>query len=187
MVESILHNPEFERDKSDYDVYTFFGEDRYLSNMWELNTPIDTEFGPALTTEHVYQMSKFANEEDRLAVFSAANGKKAKRIADRLEQSGAPLVDNWDDAKNDIMYDLVLRKFILNPDLAEKLLATGEGLIEEGNPWEDRYWGVSPVGSGIGENNLGKIIMRVRKLLGLAEAFNVDPKVILENRNTKHS
>ncbi|MFI4989146.1 MAG: TauD/TfdA family dioxygenase, partial [Alphaproteobacteria bacterium] len=50
-----------------------------------------------------------------------------------------------------------------------KLLATGSGLIEEGNSWGDLYWGIAledkphlGIKAGQGQNRLGKILMQVR-------------------------
>jgi predicted NAD-dependent protein-ADP-ribosyltransferase YbiA (DUF1768 family) len=56
------------------------------------------------------------------------------------------------------MEELVRRKFA-DPELAEKLLATGDEELVEGNTWNDRFWGVC---RGEGRNELGKILMRVR-------------------------
>jgi predicted NAD-dependent protein-ADP-ribosyltransferase YbiA (DUF1768 family) len=42
------------------------------------------------------------------------------------------------------------------------LMQTGERQLIEGNTWGDTYWGVC---DGEGENNLGKLIMQVRKEL----------------------
>ena len=44
----------------------------------------------------------------------------------------------------------------------EKLLATGDEHLEEGNTWGDTTWGTV---NGIGENRLGRILMKVRKEL----------------------
>ena len=57
------------------------------------------------------------------------------------------------------MYEIVLAKFTQNPDLKKKLLATGDEHLEEGNTWGDTIWGTV---DGVGENRLGKILMRVR-------------------------
>jgi predicted NAD-dependent protein-ADP-ribosyltransferase YbiA (DUF1768 family) len=63
------------------------------------------------------------------------------------------------------MEDLVRQKFS-NPALATRLLKTGEAVLEEGNTWGDRFWGVD-ARTGEGENHLGLILMRVRKDLAL--------------------
>ena len=64
------------------------------------------------------------------------------------------------DVKDNIMYFIIRNKFIQNDDLMEKLVATGNAELIEGNWWKDTYWGVC---EGIGENKLGKILMQVRK------------------------
>ena len=53
----------------------------------------------------------------------------------------------------------VREKFKTHPDLAAQLLATDPQELVEGNHWKDTYWGVC---DGIGQNNLGKILMIVR-------------------------
>lgn len=60
------------------------------------------------------------------------------------------------------MYEICKAKFTQNGDLKEKLLATGNDILEEGNTWGDRVWGTV---NGVGENRLGKILMRVREEL----------------------
>lgn len=69
---------------------------------------------------------------------------------------------DWEEVKDKVMYEIVLAKFTQNPDLKEKLLATGDEHLEEGNTWGDTTWGTV---NGIGENRLGIILMKVRKEL----------------------
>jgi hypothetical protein len=58
------------------------------------------------------------------------------------------------------MYNIVKDKFLRNPDIRQRLLYTINDDLVEGNNWNDTYWGVC---NGIGQNKLGKILMRVRK------------------------
>ena len=60
------------------------------------------------------------------------------------------------------METLVREKFSHNKDLKEMLLETGDAIIEEGNDWNDTFWGVC---NGKGENHLGKILMKIREEL----------------------
>ncbi|MCY8564311.1 NADAR family protein [Bacillus sonorensis] len=53
-------------------------------------------------------------------------------------------------------------KFEQNDHLINKLLQTGESILIEGNTWGDKIWGVC---NGVGENKLGKILMKVRNEL----------------------
>lgn len=60
-----------------------------------------------------------------------------------------------------VMLELVQKKF--HPIFMQnRLLATDNAELVEGNYWGDRFWGVC---KGEGENHLGKILMRVRKEL----------------------
>ncbi len=57
------------------------------------------------------------------------------------------------------MLDLLRIKFTI-PTLRERLLATGDQTLIEGNTWGDTYWGVC---RGVGLNNLGTLLMQVRE------------------------
>jgi ribA/ribD-fused uncharacterized protein len=69
---------------------------------------------------------------------------------------------DWEQVKYDIMLDIVRAKFSQNPEIKEKLIATGNTPLEEGNTGGDRIWGTV---NGKGANNLGKILMKVREEL----------------------
>ena len=69
-----------------------------------------------------------------------------------------------EEVKDQIMYEIVLNKFSQNEELREKLIATGDEYLAEGNTWHDTYWGVC---NGKGKNKLGKILMQVREELKL--------------------
>lgn len=70
--------------------------------------------------------------------------------------------------KDGIMEEVVRAKFSQNPQLLEKLIATGDAELVEGNRWHDQYWGFDLI-KGIGENHLGIILMKIRAELGGAE------------------
>ena len=67
----------------------------------------------------------------------------------------------WESSKNQIMLDICRLKFSF-PDLKDKLEATKDAVLEEGNIWNDTYWGIS-LKTGKGRNNLGLILMRIRE------------------------
>ena len=73
-----------------------------------------------------------------------------------------PLRPDWEEVKDDLMYQVCKAKFTQHPDLQEMLLATGNQELQEGNTWGDTYWGVC---KGKGQNKLGKILMRIREEL----------------------
>lgn len=146
-------------------IYEFQEEFRYLSNMWILDNPIETDSGPVPTSEHAYQMAKFSSPEIRAAIAATPSGTAAKKLARKFEQEGAEVSQRWLEHKEEIMQGVVLEKFTRNPGLMDKLVATGSMHIEEGNRWKDTYWGVSPPITGKGENRLGQILMNVRDAL----------------------
>ncbi len=69
---------------------------------------------------------------------------------------------DWEQVKDEIMQQGVLRKFETHADIREILLATGDELIVENSPI-DYYWGCGKDGSG--KNRLGEILMAVREIL----------------------
>lgn len=134
----------------------FFGEYRWLSN-YHLE-PI--EYGGLIypTTEHAYQAQKTKNIEVKkhMITLSCPEVQKFGQIIDK--------VSDWDEEKLKIMMMITLTKFFNNKELETKLLETGDKYLEETNHWGDTYWGVC---DGMGENNLGKILMKVRQVIKL--------------------
>lgn len=66
---------------------------------------------------------------------------------------------DWEAVKVRIMEEIVRAKFTQNTELADKLLATGDAYLEEGNTWDDRIWGTV---NSSGANRLGVILMQIR-------------------------
>ena len=94
---------------------------------------------------------------DGRRAFAELDASDAKKLGRQV-----PLRGDWEEVKDNIMYEICKAKFTQNEDLKEKLLATGNDILEEGNTWGDRVWGTV---NGVGENRLGKILMRVREEL----------------------
>ena len=163
----------------------FRGAYLFLSNFYpwdgrrEMCEPVWMEFDGIKypSAEHAYQAQKYGLGADgeigqalkeriaRMTEYSggknpAARAKKAGRDAMLPWERGV-----WDEQKDDIMYRVVLAKFTQSWSLRRLLMNTSNAHLEEGNWWGDRYWGVSPAGSGRGLNRLGEILMRVREEL----------------------
>lgn len=105
------------------------------------------------STESAYQASKVTGELAK--PFQMMTGKQAKAHVKTLY-----VRKTWQDIKYNVMAQLVFQKFLVHDDLRQKLLDTGDCYIEETNTWNDTYWGVC---NGVGENNLGKILMNTRE------------------------
>jgi ribA/ribD-fused uncharacterized protein len=133
----------------------FQGEFRFLSNFW----PCEVEFDGMLfqSVEHAYQAAKTIKMSERKRIQSCRQPGQAKRLGKTIT-----LRSDWNEIKVTVMATLVTKKF-QDPQLRALLLATGTEEIQEGNTWNDTFWGICPPGSNNGKNILGKILMAVRE------------------------
>lgn len=106
-------------------------------------------------SEAAFQAQKVLDVEEQLP-FTQMSPKEAKRRGRQVK-----LRPDWEDVKDGIMEEIVRAKFSQNVNLRDKLLATGDATLIEGNTWNDRYWGVDTK-TGEGQNRLGKILMKIR-------------------------
>ncbi|HEY7089515.1 MAG TPA: NADAR family protein, partial [Tepidisphaeraceae bacterium] len=143
----------------------FQGEYRFLSNFWPADVVYEGITYP--TAEHAYQAAKTLDPEQRKKIAALPTPAEAKAAGRELK-----LRDDWETAKFVVMEDVVRYKFTHHPDLAAKLLDTGDATLEEGNTWNDRIWGVY---HGQGENRLGKILMKVRDELRASPLHSAMP------------
>ena len=135
-------------------INSFRGEYSFLSNFYE--APVEYEGLTYRSSEAAYQAQKCADpkECEAFTTMHPAEAKKAGRTV--------TLRKDWEDVKISVMTGIIRAKFEQNPDLAERLIATKDIYLEEGNNWGDRVWGTV---NGEGANNLGLILMDTRKFL----------------------
>jgi hypothetical protein len=133
----------------------FFGEHRFLSNFWPCTVFYEGDEYPSV--EHAYVAAKTTDREVRKQIQEEPKAGAVKKLGRQIT-----LRTDWEDIKLEVMESLVTQKFTFNTDLREKLLSTGDSELVEGNTWGDTFWGVC---KGEGQNNLGKILMKVRKNL----------------------
>ena len=126
----------------------------FLSNFY--CSPIKYKGLIYLNAEAAFQAQKETCEKDK-EQYTRMNPAQAKLVGRNCN-----LREDWEEIKEQIMYEIVKAKFTQNPNLAKLLLDTGDAYLEEGNWWHDTTWGVC---NGVGENKLGKILMRVREEL----------------------
>lgn len=134
-------------------IYEFRGDYRFLSNFYPCEVEYEGIVYPSV--ENAFQAAKTLNNAERLQFTNVKPG-----IAKRLGRKVA-LRHDWEKVKVDIMKELLRKKFCQEP-FKSKLLATGDRELEEGNRWNDRFWGICPPGSGMGKNILGRLIMEIR-------------------------
>ena len=132
----------------------FEGKYEFLSNYYI--APVTYNGLTFQSNEAAFQAQKTLNEGQRRK-FTRMAPNKAK-----AKGRNVILRSDWEQVKNKIMYEVCYAKFTQNPELKEKLLATRDEELVEGNTWHDTYWGVC---NRRGKNKLGKILMRVREEL----------------------
>jgi len=151
----------------------FRGEYFPFSNMYPLPEWIEADCGLMVpTSEHAYMANRFKDIQIQLAVAAARgletsnaiykDGLAAKKLAHELIDAGEELSSADPIARIALMRRVVRQKIDKNDSIRTLLIGTEQQEIQEGNDWGDTFWGVSPVGSGSGQNNLGKIYMGIR-------------------------
>lgn len=139
-------------------ITSFTGEYRFLSNFYPAR--VSAVCGLVLqmvpTVEHAYQASKAESLSDFFKICSANSPAEAKRLGRTIK-----IRPDFEKIKDYEMLIFLRMKFA-HQDLKEKLLATGDRKLIEGNDWGDFYWGVC---NGKGLNRLGNLLMQVRKEL----------------------
>ena len=149
MIVSTKHQNYIVHDENN--IKGFFDEYGFLSNFFEAS--VFFEGDTYLSTESAYQASKCNDIKNRNSFFRLS-ANESKKLGQKVE-----LRKDWDERKYDLMSIIVFDKFYRYRGLRELLLVTGDKYLEETNHWGDQYWGVF---SGVGENNLGKILMGIR-------------------------
>lgn len=144
---------------NDKEIRGFFGTYRFLSNFHRSPVFIDGCFYPS--SEHAYMAQKTHNKYIK-DIFSDENmsSKEARAEGQKIE-----LREDWEEVKVQMMYNCLLSKFLNGEKERKMLLATGDKYLEELNYWKDFFWGADL--NGKGQNNLGKLLMRVRQELSI--------------------
>lgn len=132
----------------------FEGEHRFLSNFYPCRVTYEGQ--PYLSSEAAFQAAKSIDPEVRkgfMYVTAAESKKMGRQVA---------LRPDWDQVKEQVMYDILMDKFTRHDYLRLSLIKTGNAFLEETNTWGDTYWGVC---GGVGKNRLGALLMNVRDRL----------------------
>jgi len=135
---------------------------RFLSNFFTCSIVYDGQKWK--TAEHLFQGLKTDNSIMKEKIRRAATPGQAKKLGRRVWD----LKSNWKQKRNLHMLVVLRLKFRQNARLAIKLSATEDAILEEGNHWHDNYWGncfCLKCESIKGRNQLGKLLMQIRKEL----------------------
>lgn len=148
----------------------FTGKADFLSNFHPWQADWDGVVYP--TAEHAFQAAKTLDKMDQAAIYSAKSPVLAKRLGRRVQ-----LRDDWDEFRLEAMEHIVRSKFSnLFGEREIYLLSTNGHELVEGNYWHDQFWGDCTCRRRFckepGENNLGKILMKVREELSYANTVS---------------
>jgi len=135
----------------------FRNEYNFLSNFQLFDKPMLYGGKEYITNEHFYQAMKFTDKKVREQV----RVHPTKGLESFVRKF--TLREDWDDIKLNVMlYGLRYKFSDHNPNLKHRLIWTNDEHIQEGNYWNDKFWGVC-LKTGEGENHLGKLLMQVRE------------------------
>ena len=144
-------------------IVEFDGDYAFLSNFYP--STIYHEGITYPTNEHFFQAMKTLDIDERKAIAAAETPGLAKRMGRNVK-----LRPDWEQVKVDVMRTGLMLKFT-DAALAEKLLATGDEELVEGNWWHDNTWGnchCTECSRKGGRNLLGMLLMELRKELQYA-------------------
>ena len=139
-------------------------EHKWLSNMHPCKIILDgIEYS---SVEHAYVSAKSTDPEWKKFCTMESNPRIIKQQGSKLE-----LPANWNELKISVMKICLDQKFNQEP-YRELLIQTGTEYIQEGNWWNDTFWGVDLKSNPpVGKNMLGKLIMEKRSSLLLESLF----------------
>lgn len=120
-------------------------------------SPVTVEGLTYATAEAAYQSGKTDDPEWKRRLAATTNPVIAKRLGRRV-----PLKPGWDRVAE--MEKVLRAKFAQGTEWATRLLATWDRELVEANTHHDRWWGRCdcPRCGGKGENQLGKLLMKLR-------------------------
>lgn len=145
----------------DNDVIRFYratGQYGFMSNLFKVSVEFEGRTFP--TSEHAYQFGKFRNPDAAEWAMQAPKPHLLAIVAHGL--FSFDISEGWNKGRVDRMKAVLIAKFSQNPELARKLVATGEATLVEDSKF-DPFWGVGKKGTG--KNMLGKLLMEVREHL----------------------
>lgn len=134
-----------------------FDPDEALGAFSPHGFELDGEYWP--TAEHYYQAMKYDTHRHRETIRLAKTPKDARKLGRSIFRRKRR---DWKKLREVLMTRAIYTKCHTHPDVARKLLSTGDKPIIETSQY-DYYWGYGR--DRRGENIYGKVLMNVRAKL----------------------
>lgn len=144
----------------------FIGQYDFLSNFYFRDIVYEGIAYP--TVENAFQAAKILKDTPKATNLERVRLGFVRVTPSMAKHKGGRIVlrDDWEEIKDQVMYDILKIKFTSNKDLRDRLISTGNVYILDGNSHHDNYWGQCNCEKCInekGQNVLGKLLMRVRE------------------------
>ena len=134
------------------EIRSFRNKNAFLSNFYPVFVYYEGMRFPSV--EHAFQAAKTNDLKTRELFMVTPTAKEAKRFGRQVK-----LREDWESDKVDIM-EMLLRQKFSRPSLREQLLNTKDSILINGNNYGDTFWGVC---QGEGQNQLGRLLMKIRR------------------------
>lgn len=152
----------------------FWGEKEifgFLSNFYPTTFSVDNKTFNCSEQYFMKKKQELFDPSNQVLAADIMNESNPKNIKNYGRKVKNFTEQTWNVNKYKSMYDGVYAKFLQNPELKAKLLATGEKILVEASPY-DKIWGIGFNKSDAlvnkskwGQNLLGKVLMEVRDKL----------------------
>ena len=130
----------------------------WFSNMMPMEEPLIYKGVAYRTVEHFFQAMKTMDDNLRKEIAEKKSPYTAKQY---WRNNGNKIRSDWKNIRLDVMEYALRHKFKVFTVYCKMLLDTEDHEIVEWNVWSDTFWG-KDIRTGEGENNLGKLLMKIR-------------------------
>lgn len=163
-VKEVKEKEKLEEEENVIKYFSKSKDNKWLSTFNKAN-PFEYEGLTYPTVEHAFHAQKVEDEkkEEYQKLFTDIDiePNEAKKMGGKkyFSENNYKLRDDWNQIKLQLMEDITKIYYDKNPEMFEKLKETGDKLLIHTGFRIDDYWGIK---GGNGENNHGKILMKIR-------------------------
>ncbi len=157
--------------QNEMEFYDLENENDYLSNWYASPFELDGIQFCCMEQYMMYRKAEMFRDEDAMAAILASEDPKEMKLLGRTVKNF--YIRMWDGRSQLVLFTGLMAKFTQNEELREKLLSTGDAILVECSPTEEK-WGIAVALTDerrlnpdfwTGMNLLGYTLMEVREQL----------------------